>query len=373
MGSTRAHDSVLDAIYEAALQPEAWPNAQRLMCEALDARCSMLWEAELPVLTASWHSACGNMASMVEEYTEGGAASDPRVEYALGLPPGRVMRDQDFIDEAEMNRHPYYTEFLARDDLRYCIAAKLFQDSSAAGALDLQRRRRRGPFTDTEAESFDVWQRHVGRAREIQRRLALPSQRSVGLDAVLEAFTQPLLAVDGNGSCRVTNAAAARLLEQGDGIRLRARTLRCEYPASHRALGGFIRSASTGTTGGSCAIRRPSGRRPYWATVVPVRGALIHHGRTLAAMISINDPEAAPADAATRLRDAFHLTPAETQFALRFASSCSLDDTAESLGITRETARWRMKQVQSKTETKSQAELVAVVLTAVPRFGDPDN
>ena len=68
------------------------------------------------------------------------------------------------------------------------------------------------------------------------------------------------------------------------------------------------------------------------------------------------------------LRCHFGLTPAEARLALQLVEGETLRAAAIKLSITYETARTRLKNIFSKTGTCGQAELVIVIVTALPRL-----
>src|SRR5262245_31059116 len=66
------------------------------------------------------------------------------------------------------------------------------------------------------------------------------------------------------------------------------------------------------------------------------------------------------------LRSHFGLTQAEARLALHLVAGETLRCTAVKLSITYETARSQLKSTFNKTRTHRQAELVIVILTALP-------
>jgi len=72
------------------------------------------------------------------------------------------------------------------------------------------------------------------------------------------------------------------------------------------------------------------------------------------------------------LRSHFGLTQAEARLALHLVAGETLRCAAVKLSITYETARSQLKSIFKKTRTHRQAELVIVVLTALPgRLSSP--
>jgi len=67
-----------------------------------------------------------------------------------------------------------------------------------------------------------------------------------------------------------------------------------------------------------------------------------------------------------RLRCHFGLTPAEARLAVHLVTGESLRSAAAKLSISYETARSQLKNIFNKTGTCRQAELVVVILTALP-------
>jgi DNA-binding CsgD family transcriptional regulator len=67
-----------------------------------------------------------------------------------------------------------------------------------------------------------------------------------------------------------------------------------------------------------------------------------------------------------RLRCHFGLTPAEARLAFHLARGETLRSAAVKLGISYETTRSSLKKIFRKTATCRQAELVIVILTALP-------
>jgi DNA-binding CsgD family transcriptional regulator len=68
------------------------------------------------------------------------------------------------------------------------------------------------------------------------------------------------------------------------------------------------------------------------------------------------------------LRCHFGLTPAEARLALQLVAGEPLRAAAAKLSITYETARTELKNIFNKTGTCRQAELVIVIVTAVPQL-----
>jgi DNA-binding CsgD family transcriptional regulator len=69
------------------------------------------------------------------------------------------------------------------------------------------------------------------------------------------------------------------------------------------------------------------------------------------------------------LRSHFGLTPAEARLALHLVAGETLRSAEAKLSISYETARTHLKNIFDKTGTCRQAELIVVILTALPGCG----
>ena len=69
------------------------------------------------------------------------------------------------------------------------------------------------------------------------------------------------------------------------------------------------------------------------------------------------------------MRKLFDFTPAETQLALQLADGLALEEAADELGISKNTARAHLRAVFSKTGVTRQATLVRMLLSSVGALG----
>ena len=111
------------------------------------------------------------------------------------------------------------------------------------------------------------------------------------------------------------------------------------------------------------SITRPAGRRALGLVVRSLPRRQGTAGDVDAALaVFINDPESTTPALVGVLQSVYGLTPRETEFAGLLAKGLDLDRIAASSGITKETARSRLKSVFAKTGTHRQAELLRLVL-----------
>jgi DNA-binding CsgD family transcriptional regulator len=172
------------------------------------------------------------------------------------------------------------------------------------------------------------------------------------------------------------NCAAEEIVARHDGLYLDANRLAAMHNSDDSGLNALIASAAAShggadeaPPGGTIALSRPSGKRPLSVLVFPVSTSLPALGcERPAAVVFVGDPERSPEPVPDRLRRLYGLTRCEARLAAHIAAGRCLDDTAEQMGITRETARTHLKRVFAKTDTRRQGELVALLLCGPAPF-----
>jgi DNA-binding CsgD family transcriptional regulator len=116
------------------------------------------------------------------------------------------------------------------------------------------------------------------------------------------------------------------------------------------------------------ALSRPSGRRSYVVSVVPLpfqTGERLAAGRA-AAMLFVAEPDRRSERPDAWLQRLWDLTPAEARLAGRLMQGESLREAADALGVALGTARNQLKHVFAKTDTRRQAELMRLLLQSMP-------
>ena len=185
--------------------------------------------------------------------------------------------------------------------------------------------------------------------------------RPRSLDTTLAAWRAAVLVLDGGGRVLYANAAAERILSAQDGLRVAHGMVGIADPATSHRFNALVGRAAGGDipAGGSLAVPRPSGCRPYAVRIAPCRpgriGLFPSPARVVLTIIDL-DAESGP-DQET-LRALFGLTTAQASVAALLARGRELRDIAMTLGISLFTVRRHLADVMAKTDTNSQVALV---------------
>jgi DNA-binding CsgD family transcriptional regulator len=284
------------------------------------------------------------------------------------------VTERDFMLPEELDTEPFYTDFLARHGLRYCLATGISPDPRVAVALSVQRAIGRPEYSTSEVELMAQLGRHAEHSLRLSMRLLDAELTNLGLSDALARVGIGVFALDSLGRVVFANPAAKRLY--GESVGLVNGQLRIGTDTVGEEVATAISSALRGNANDLTAAPRPipvqraSSNRPLIVYVLPIANSgtlteqFLTHTR---AIVLVIEPEAdAPADPAV-VRDLLGLTLGEARIASLVGSGLPPRAAALQLGITEETARTVLKRVFSKVGVSRQGQLVALLSKLVVR------
>lgn len=287
------------------------------------------------------------------------------------LHTGTVIRSP--LERRRILESPFYREFVSRH-ARVCdtAGACIVRTDDAFAFISVLRAVAARDYGPDDEAVFRHLVPHLQRAFEIHRRLAEADLERAARAEVLDRLPTAVFLLGEDRRVLFHNAAARRILARADALGLtRDGRLTTTGPLGRRRLERSIAEVClTGAGFGSSAgaafrIERSGNARAYGVVVSPLmlRAAPFIARRPTAAVL-VGDPDR-PAPPRSVLREMFGLTEAQSALAALLGEGVSLDGAADTLGITRNTARWTLKQIFLRTGTTRQADLVRL-LDSVP-------
>lgn len=371
MMDERAMLDLIDRIYGAVTDRAAWPGV-------------------LATISDRFGGASVHIARMTR-----GAACDVMMSHNCGTEPWRAFQRVFGLDRpppfiAALPTRPLaqpltpeivegegaylsgelYRQVMDPSGVRYLASAVLHREPGWLTYVELWRGADGAPFADEELERLGWLARHLGRAVAIQ--FALDSANATGalLADVIDRFDRGAVVVDASGHARFVNKLARLILDRCDGLELVANRLGAIDAAEARSLLALIRdaaetSAGAGTeAGGVLAISRSEGRRSYAVTVSPLSTSMLAGIDDAAlALVLVADPDRR-LPSPQHLIDLYGFTPAEARLAKRLLLDETLSEAAKALGVTVNTARFHLRNLLAKTDTRRQAELISLLRSA---------
>jgi len=367
-------------VYEAALDPDGWGAVLSLAAANSGSQhASLLVHDFLDQQTDSLIGV-GMEQKSLAGYRSAGAGK--LLDRRLEIPVGIMMPSSALYSDREFRASAFYNEAIRPLGAFYGAILPLTVGPRRHVFLKVGRLRGERDFSSEDVKAAQALAPHLLAVWHLRQRLEQALLVSSGTGGLLNRLTCGVILVDARLSPVFVNAEADAVLAAGDALVKSGAGLAARRPPETRALHRAIAAAlavhaATATldstrTGAQRLLLSREGKRPLVVQVVPVAGdqvQLTGASRALAGLFIIA-PERPPSIDVGLLAEAFGLAPREAALAGRLAAGEDLAESAGALGIAIGTARWYLKRILEKTETRRQAELVALVLrgfTAIAR------
>ena len=370
-----SHEQLLDLISDASLDPALWTRVLERLTAGVGGRGAMLSRLNVRDGTGE--------AQFVRPDAEDArrafgyyAPKNPLMivsdlaEYLRAWKP-RVLTDEDLLPKTDFMRSEFYNDFMRPLDMHSVMLIRLAIHEEDIFAISVSRAKPLGGFRTEELAATRRLHPHLVRSFKLGRVLDATRRESQNLAETLNALQHSVIVVGEGGVIRHANTAAEALMSRRDEIVVNHGVLSAANPAEARRLHHFIgRALSVDPSlrdSGSMTLGGSDLRLPLSVTVSPLRSARDSvFGGGASVMIAIVDPEAAIGLDEQKLHEFFRLSPAECRVALAICSGQTPKEAAASLGVSFFTVRGHLVRVFEKTRTNRQAELVRVLMRAVP-------
>ncbi|HEY1245276.1 MAG TPA: helix-turn-helix transcriptional regulator [Hyphomicrobiaceae bacterium] len=297
--------------------------------------------------------------------------SDPRIGL-LQRYPGRPLSCRLAISEKVLHASQAYREILDAADVEYTLAVNLDDEDGSSTMLGVFRGKASTHFTEAEAELFGELVPFVRQAIRISEHLArIDVEKARALEA-LDSIPFGILLATGGARVVQANATARRAIDLSDGLALRQDVLRLHDQREESRLHDAIRRAVARAVHGrpqtceAVAVSRPSGKEPLSAIVTTLWGNHLKFGLSRLdeplATVFLSIPEQSPEAPAELLQRLFGLTGAQARLCEQIVSGATLEQAAQRLQISIDTARVHLKRVFANVGVHRQSDLVAKVL-----------
>lgn len=365
---------LLTPLYEASIDIAAWPRFFQEFSDELGGAA---------IAVASEFDYWENPPASYWIRLNRSYAESHQRRVARGLPWGdlsdsrlveRFCRTSMFRSDEQLSATAFYRDWMKPQGLACegpLLHAAPYSARRPGWLIFLYRVEGARAFASDDVALCDYLVPHLAAASAVFDCFARVRSERVALSEVVDRLSTGIFLVDATGRLLIANLAARRFVEANDGLALREGLLRIEGEEADSELRRILKDAiawrgrdSLGA-GAEMWIERPSGRRSYFANIVPMSAA--EPDSALGddvAVVLLTDPDADQGAAADRVRRSCSLTDAEADLIRLMAEGFTLDEISRERGVTMNTTRTHLKHVFSKTGTGRQSELVAMVLSS---------
>ena len=355
----------LEAVHAAGLDETLWPGAMASMSRLFGSIGTTLEfvDKQAGTLIDFWGHGVPDGSEL--EYAEHYLFSSPRMALSDPRRFGEIGYDYLLLDEAGMNRDAYYSEFLAKGDMRYFLSGSLIRNERQNAAIAVQRSARQGHVDEAEIGMMRSLLPHFQQAYETTRRLRSATQSRRMLEDAFDWLSDGVIVVGEGGLVLFANASVQAFARRGDGIRI-ARG-RLEFSASsaagcyERALAAVQRlkeGLGDLQPADDFHVPGPTGIASYLVSVRPMEQA--PDRLRSAGSLALVFVRSVSRDQAGRLlaRAVFGLTEAEADLACALVDGVPLGLYAGQKGLSINTVYTHLRHIKAKTGSQRMPELV---------------
>jgi DNA-binding CsgD family transcriptional regulator len=354
--------SAVAAFQRAAIDDIFWLPALDAMAQATGANHGqMIGLGAAAAVPFNWVS---NVASdALQEFVAiggGDPRNNPRVKAGLAAGEMEVLAEADFATPEELARTPIYADLFTRHDMPFSLLTRLATTHDVAIGFSTLRSRKQGHASDEQRTMFAAIASHARTA--VSMRLALQHRGATLMAGALEAVSAAAFVLDGMGCvAAMTPAAEALLAGPVPRLRLVGGRLMGRTGQEDAVVAPFIaRTMASRLEAPPLLATLRNGLDPLVLEAMPVPDMQHGFGFGLRAIIVARAGAPRPR-AHAAMQAAFGLTAAEVSIVLMMTEGRSPEEIARERGVSIETVRSQIRALMTKTETRRQSELVALV------------
>ncbi|MDY0067266.1 MAG: helix-turn-helix transcriptional regulator [Steroidobacteraceae bacterium] len=293
----------------------------------------------------------------------------------VGLPPDRAVTIDEIVGSEKLVQSAFFKQYIESRHVRYILGVDIHGDDGREFRLRFTRPADSVEFSATDKALVEALVPHFKRALNFHGRLGQMKTEMQLYANVMSSMLVGSVILDGAGAILRSNSVAQAILAEKDGLFVSAGVLSTEYRTEDRELQRLIRQTLSmppgqPTMAEALSVTRPSGRAKLNLLIRPIPLSECSEGPNRpSAVVFIRDPEHRAQPPIELVQRLFHFTPAEAKLALMLTDGLTLDEVAEALGISKNTARAHLRAIFSKTGVTRQITLVRLLLNSVASIG----
>lgn len=290
------------------------------------------------------------------------------------LPEGVPTLGKSFYSDEEYRKSPMYQRASKPWGLHSEGICVLSRGPVSGRICGFVRHQHQDELDTDTLRRIGIAGNHLQRAMDLQQRMDRLEEIVVQSSNILDLIEFGLVLFGVDRSPLYINAAAQKIFDAGDGLRLQKHGM---VIGDRLASDQFARLRDSiyepgphlpKQAGGIVAVPRQSRSRPYSLMMVPLRSRRPGFEGTTAALF-LFDPNVRKTTVIDLFVSSYTLTRSEAELAHCLALGECLDAIAIKRGVSRNTVKSQLHSIFAKTETSRQSELVSLLLRSVAGIG----
>jgi DNA-binding CsgD family transcriptional regulator/PAS domain-containing protein len=369
MHSEQTLTDLVGLVYDAAMDPRRWiPLLERFERTLRAPFCVFRLES-------ASHQTCNFVANIGFEPAYLRSYRDYYVSRNIFMIDAATRRSGSVNDDRVVSRRTllkseFYNDWLAPQGAGFGLNANVEVRQPVTSLLTLIRGRADEPFDQNDSGLLRRLMPHLQRAVHLHQRVVDLQVRTAAAHNALDAWPLGVVVLDGDGRLLLMNQVAEKIVRRGDGLMIDAEgRLRGNRSDETARLAAVVRSTIRPRSGKGAAVsdvvnlQRRRDATPLSLLIAPLslhRTVLSDPRGTT--VVFIGDPYAEPETDETLMRRLYGFTAAEARLAALLIRGSDVNTSAESLGVTRHTARTQLRRLLEKTNSRRQSEFLRLVM-----------
>ena len=379
------YDTLVHAIYDAALHPLRWPQVLERLCAAFESRSALLFTPlHGPAQGGFTFTHCISTAT-VERWSAKSIHDDVYTQAAVRrglLVDGLAINSDDLVPRAEAHASRFYQELWEPAGLSHGCMGVVFAGTDARHlptAISIYRGPGDAAFLPPHVEMLRALLAHLSRSLGVMYHLRDSQLQMAASLAALDRLPGGVVLLDEAGHASFINRSARALFNKGDVVvqaaghglaQLRlAPALRSQEPAFQSLMRRSLEPQSSAVQYFSDAlvICHANGQSACVVHAAPLGSAqsfgTTDGSRSSRAIVFLYSLESVAQVRPELLCELFSLTPAEARAALQLLHGGGVTEMAERLGVSANTFKTQLRVAYEKTHTHRQADLLKLLLS----------
>jgi DNA-binding CsgD family transcriptional regulator len=348
---TRLLSTVIGDVYDAALDPEAWPRALASICACTQSvACTINYHdmSKGAALLAHEHGTDPHFSRL---YVEHYADKNPLVAAIMSEAIGDPKRMRDLVPSEVFEASQLYLEWCAPQRYDDLLGACIYREGARMGALAVVRRIEEGRYSDDDVDLFATIGAHVHRSLSIGDHLALRRADAAMFGSIVERLATAVLLIDQGGWVLYRNEAADKLMSKLNVGRIVNQKLSLNGVELQTLVANVARRRFHETT-----LAAGSAQGGIKLAAIAVSAGPLAQSDPIAIFLTGLPGSARPSEAF--LKTAYGLTPAEIRVAFGLLTGLTPADIAAETGLSIATVRSQIASAREKAGAGTTSDLI---------------
>jgi DNA-binding CsgD family transcriptional regulator len=368
MSEAEQISSLIGDLYDAALDPDLWPQVLEKACGYVRGAASNLYSEDSAAKTGNIHYTWGVDRHYGRPYYDKYIKFNPFTTAQLFFDVGEVVTLGDIVPLKEFRETQFYKEWAKPQGWIDAASALLEKSGTSYAAFSVIRHERDGLIDEAARERMGLLVPHVRRSVLIGKVIELHKAEASTLADTLDGLTAGMFLVDSAGRIVHANASGQTMVAEAKFVRASGGRLIAIDPCANQTLHDIFSAAeggdeAVGVKGISVPLKARGGDE-HVAHVLPLTAGMRRKAGTsysAAAAVFVRKATLEIPSPLETVARRHRLTPSELRVLLAIVEVGGAPEVAQALGVSETTVKTHLRHIFEKTGTSRQAELVKLV------------